>query len=426
LQIVDHPFGPLSSVAYMVQTIFLPFRELAYEPALGVWLSFDRLAAATVILMLLIALVIRRRRELRNVALFWCGWALVTIAPTANIIQQQAPYSERYIFLATLAVLAVAAAVVSSLPSSGRMRTGTALIGFAIVAVAAVVTIERGRCFENTLTFSRQWAKTSPDFGEAQMALGIELYQRGRIDEAVECFNQGIGTQPEARNFCRMWLGKMRLVQGRYAEAEALFQRLIEQEPRAPYTYYLSGVADRGLNEPDAAVARFQRAMEISPQSAGALFLLAKTLQEQGQASASQDNLARAASLTDLDLGFSDIRDADVQTLSGLSDLRYILLESTSITDEALRHLQGMRSLHRLWIPGTRITDAGLAYLADLPELNSLVLMNTQITDEGVAFLVKMKSLGHLDVRYTKLSREGLTRLKHELPECLILYEEPQ
>lgn len=422
LEIFEHPFGPLASAGHTLQTIFVPFVELAYEPAFEVWFSPSRLVIASVLLCLLGGMVIRREKVPQKSALFWLGWSLVSIAPTANVIQQQAPYSERFVLLAILAVVAVAASVVSSLGSSASARRVTVFIGLILVAASSAVSIHRGRCFENTLTFSRQWAKTSPAFSEAQMALGIELHLLGRTEEAVERFNAGLESDPDSRGFFHSWLGKMRLIQGDFAEAEQHFQILIGQDPQERYNYYLSGLACLGLKDADNAIARFEQALGMSAQFGGAVFLLGDTLELQGRTSLAGQHMAFASTLPVIDLSFSRIDDSHLEILSRFSNLRYLLLESTSISDVGLEHLRGATSLNRLWMPGTGISDRGLSYLRDLPNLSSLVLTNTRITDEGVAYLLSMKSLRHLDVRNTEITPEGLRKLKSGLTDCLILH----
>ncbi len=59
-------------------------------------------------------------------------------------------------------------------------------------------------------------------------------------------------------------------------------------------------------------------------------------------------------------------------------------LENTQITDAGLEHLEGLTKLEGLWLNGTQVTDAGLVHLEGLTKLEYLYLWNTQITDEGV------------------------------------------
>jgi len=418
LQLIENPWGPVQSLGHMVQTICTPFLDLAYEPAVSVWLSFPRLAVAIPMLSAIIVAA-AARSPLRKSVIFWCGWGLVSIAPTANVVEQQAPFSERYVLLALFAALAVLASVVSAAQRATARRWSTAL-GIVVIAIAAAATIHRGACFESELTFARQWAKTSPQSGEAQSSLGVELHHAGLTAEAANCFRIGMNCEPAARPLCEQWLGKMLLIQGNFAEAHEHFQWLIDQDPRVPWHYFLNGVALRGLNENARAADEFVRAIEIYPEYAAAHFLLADTYALMGDTTRFQQHLAMSSFLPNMDLSFADVRDPQLKELQGFSNLRYLILESTRVTDDGLRDIGSIATLERLWVPGTSISDRGIDHLRHHPQLYSLVLTNTSVTDAAVKDLVTIRSLRHLDVTNTEISAAGLQQLKARLPDCLI------
>jgi Leucine-rich repeat (LRR) protein len=62
-------------------------------------------------------------------------------------------------------------------------------------------------------------------------------------------------------------------------------------------------------------------------------------------------------------------------------------LTGTQVTDAGLAHLQGLTGLQGLWLINTQVTDAGLAHLQGLTGLQVLSLDNTQVTDAGLAKL---------------------------------------
>ena len=64
-------------------------------------------------------------------------------------------------------------------------------------------------------------------------------------------------------------------------------------------------------------------------------------------------------------------------------------LWSTQITDAGLMHLKGLTNLEELGLSSTRVTDAGLVHLKGLTKLEKLGLVGTQVTDAGVAELQK-------------------------------------
>ena len=62
--------------------------------------------------------------------------------------------------------------------------------------------------------------------------------------------------------------------------------------------------------------------------------------------------------------GFS-ITDADLDNLTGLSQLQMLDLRGTNITDKGLENLRGLSQLHRVDLDGTKVTDEGVKKLQE-------------------------------------------------------------
>lgn len=74
--------------------------------------------------------------------------------------------------------------------------------------------------------------------------------------------------------------------------------------------------------------------------------------------------------VTMIELCFTDVTDADLKHLDGMTHLHYLNLQHTEITDAGLEHLKGLKELNRLFIDNTKITDSGAADLKKaLPNL---------------------------------------------------------
>ena len=87
-------------------------------------------------------------------------------------------------------------------------------------------------------------------------------------------------------------------------------------------------------------------------------------------------------------------------------------LDETEIDDAGLSNLKGLTRLQLLSIDGTRITDIGLANLKGLTSLTDLSLDNTEIGDAGLAQLDGLKNLQKLSLDRTRVSDDGLRHLK--------------
>ena len=61
--------------------------------------------------------------------------------------------------------------------------------------------------------------------------------------------------------------------------------------------------------------------------------------------------------------GYTQITDAGLVHLGGMTGLKHLSLARTQITDAGLVHLEGLTGLQELYLPRIPITDAGLAAL---------------------------------------------------------------
>ncbi len=77
-------------------------------------------------------------------------------------------------------------------------------------------------------------------------------------------------------------------------------------------------------------------------------------------------------------------RGGRVQYDDNNKEMLMIDLISTEVTDAELEHLKGLTNLQTLYLTNNQITDAGLEHLKGLTKLETLYLNNPQITDEAV------------------------------------------
>ena len=111
-------------------------------------------------------------------------------------------------------------------------------------------------------------------------------------------------------------------------------------------------------------------------------------------------------------LGNTNITDAGLVHLKGLTKLERLRLEGTKVTDAGLVHLKGMTKLWNLHLEGTQVTDYGLTHLKGLTSLTELWLGNTKVTDVGLVHLQGMTNLASLQLEDTNITDAGLKHLK--------------
>jgi hypothetical protein len=125
--------------------------------------------------------------------------------------------------------------------------------------------------------------------------------------------------------------------------------------------------------------------------------------------------------LTSLDCRHTDVSDADVKALAGLTTLQWLSLWGTRVKDAGLKELAGLKRLQWLSLETTQVTDAGLKALAPLQSLEHLSLYNVgQVTDAGLKELAGLKALKYLDLRGTSVTDPGAKKLASVLPSLRI------
>jgi len=112
----------------------------------------------------------------------------------------------------------------------------------------------------------------------------------------------------------------------------------------------------------------------------------------------------------------TQVTDAGLKHLKGVTSLRALQLANTQVTDAGLKHLKGLTDLYGLDLNRTQVTDAGLKHLKGMTSLRTLQLNQTQVTDAGLKHLKGMTSLRMLQLYSTQVTQAGVDDLKTALP----------
>ncbi|MCE9562926.1 MAG: protein kinase [Planctomycetes bacterium] len=123
--------------------------------------------------------------------------------------------------------------------------------------------------------------------------------------------------------------------------------------------------------------------------------------------------------------GAASLTDESLRAMGECPNLESFHLGGTKVTDAGLKHVASLTRLHTVGVTGTAVTDAGLKHLAGLPALRSLYLDDTAVSDGGVETLREMKGLVELTLMGTRISAAGHKRLADALPNCKIVWEDP-
>jgi hypothetical protein len=126
------------------------------------------------------------------------------------------------------------------------------------------------------------------------------------------------------------------------------------------------------------------------------------------------------AQVTEVDLNYKKVSDADLRQLAGLIHLRKLSLDYTAVTDDGIASLQSMPNLQEVSLRYTKVADEGAAHLSRLPSLRTAHLTGTKITDAGALALASNPQITELYIRWTGISDEGAERVAAALPDCAV------
>eukprot|EP00210_Caulerpa_lentillifera_P003835 g3663.t1 len=118
--------------------------------------------------------------------------------------------------------------------------------------------------------------------------------------------------------------------------------------------------------------------------------------------------LPHLSNLTNLNLGYTKVKDTLIECFGNLPLLQFLDLGNTSIGSQALRSLSGLVNLKSLFLDHTQVGDAGARYLSPLTKLVDLNLGNTRIGDAGLSHLTTLTNLKDLKLGHTSVSDVGL------------------
>ncbi len=122
-------------------------------------------------------------------------------------------------------------------------------------------------------------------------------------------------------------------------------------------------------------------------------------------------HISELAGLEGLMLDNTPISDAGLMHVSGLSRLEWLDLSNTQISDAGLKHLKRLTGLKGIRLGGSQVTDAGLEHIAGFGSLERLELSDTRISDAGLKQIAELNSMKWLELNNTQVTGAGLEHI---------------
>lgn len=110
---------------------------------------------------------------------------------------------------------------------------------------------------------------TNAELNNDKMAEGIELYEQGKYQEAIKCFDKAIKINPDNASAC-VNKGVALKNLDKYQEAIKCFDQAIKINSADAAIYYNKGVAFEYLGNYQEAIKSYNQALKVNPDYTGA------------------------------------------------------------------------------------------------------------------------------------------------------------
>ncbi|MEE9591646.1 MAG: tetratricopeptide repeat protein, partial [Thermodesulfobacteriota bacterium] len=265
-------------------------------------------------------------------AAFGIFWFFITLLPASNIVPLKIPIAERFLYIPSWGFVFLSGIFLSSIWMTVHTRVFKGILlclVLSIVIFYTITTIERNRIWRNDLTFWSDVVKRCPS-SRSFTNLGIELFGRGRLDDAITQLRNAIANSKDApsphyhlgdaytekgwyaiasreylialeitekeastgkvntkltqnsKGYIMNSMGLLYMKQGLLNEATASFNEAIRFRPEMMEAYYNLGLAYQRSGLPDDAMVAYYEALRIKPDYYDARKKLAKIYVKKG------------------------------------------------------------------------------------------------------------------------------------------------
>jgi hypothetical protein len=260
----------VSYIAYIGKTIW-PHRLAVFYPFdanLPLW----QVASATLLLVAVSLLALRFARRLPYVFVGWF-WYVGTLVPVIGLVQVGGQaMADRYTYVPCIGLFIAAAYGASDLVTrwpQGRiaaaMGAGIVLSAFAVVARLQVYHWKDGPSL-----FRHAIAVTRNNF-LAHNNLGVELLNRGMLEEARAHFSEAIRIGPDYKR-AHFNLGSVSWRQGKKAEAVKHYQEALRIDPNFGQAHFSLGLLYLSMEDTVSALKEYEVLRTIDTEMAQVLF----------------------------------------------------------------------------------------------------------------------------------------------------------
>ena len=221
-------------------------------------------AAAAVLGLTALAMLLRRRRPG-----LLAGWLvyLIALAPVAGVVHVGVHFvAERYSYLATLPLAALAAGAILAAGARPGRRGFALAVCAALIALFGALAWRQTGVWRDSVTLWSRVAAVHPGSHVGQHRLGVALYEAGRPADAARAFERALELRPEPDDEnARYDLAEALWAGGEGDGALAAVDLVLRADPVHVGALLLAEEIHVRSGEPALARARYERALAARP-----------------------------------------------------------------------------------------------------------------------------------------------------------------
>jgi tetratricopeptide (TPR) repeat protein len=260
--------------------LIYPHRELDA----GRWISYLPLLAVIIVLLIFWC----KRESWARAWFFVFAYFLVALLPALgfvdNIIFHHSPVFDHFQYLAGMGLAALAGAALAVwapfiAPRNRWLQPGLCA---GLLLAFSWLSWQRTWAFESEATIWSDTLAKNPNSWAAYNNLGIALFRRGKVDEAIVQYHKALAINPrmaDAYNGLALALFQ----KGKLDDAITQYHKALEISPQLALAHYNLGKALMKKGQVPEATAEFQKAMKINPFLADAHNDLGTVYLQKGQ-----------------------------------------------------------------------------------------------------------------------------------------------
>jgi tetratricopeptide (TPR) repeat protein len=280
----------VSYIVYLRMLVW-PYPLAVFYPHLGDDLPVWAVAVSMLLVIALTVFAVLRRRSSPYLLVGWL-WYVIALAPVSGILQAGwQGRADRFLYVPSIGLFLL---LVWSVPRKGLSAFAVALAGcvaltalqlrhwrdsltlwehtfavtednFTMRDSLAAALLDRGRVSEAIVHLERA-RELKPDHELSYYLLGIAARSENRLDDATRWFGEALRLSPRYVE-AQVLLAEVRIVEGRFGDAEELLHRARDIAPRSALALSVEGVLRERQDRKEEALSCLRESVRLDPHA---------------------------------------------------------------------------------------------------------------------------------------------------------------